>query len=148
MKFLIEPKSLDILDNPNATVDQIRSIFLDVCVYETNLDIYKRFLQKTSFNFMMNNETPLTVAVVHNTLKVIKFLIECGADLMITDGTKTLPYDYAVIGDRKDVEEFLFYLTLVEMTKVKDQDIETINKNKQDLMEKRKAHLRGNIEEK
>ena len=147
MKFINNRINLDILHNPNATLDEIRGALVEMCVYETDLKVYEKFLEKTNLNFIINNATPLTVAVIHNNLKIVKFLVERGADVMATDGTDTLPYEYAVLGDRKDIENFLFYPTLVEMTKIKNNDIEKYNKMKEDLLEKRKDFLRGYSEE-
>lgn len=148
MKFTNTRQSLDLLDKETATLDEIRSLLIDVCVYETDLEVYRKFISKTSFNYVMaSGETPLTVAVINNSLNVIKFLVENGADIMGVDGTGTLPYDYSIISDRKDVEDFLFYPTLIEMTKIKDNDIEQANKTRQELLDKRKNFLRGYSEE-
>lgn len=147
MRFFSKPKNMDILYSETSTIDEVRSLFIEVCVDELNLEVYKNFLPKTSVNYVINGTTPLITAVIHNSLPIIKFLVENGADVMATDGQGTLPYEYAIVSGRKDVEDFLFYLTLAEMTKIKDEELEKIKTTKQDIIEQRKIFLRGNQED-
>ena len=114
-------KNIDIFEKYGVTVKKYGNNCLRKAVYDRNQKLAQMFLDYgADINYheydqvFTDNSTPVIVAVQINSLKLVKWLVEKGADITIKNKFGERPYSIAVLNKNQEMIDYIKSLEPVD----------------------------------
>jgi len=112
--FLERYDNLSIIDEVGHTAEEYGGNAFRTAVLRNQMDAVEIFIRlRVDINYhkydmvFTYNETPLCIAVRHDNLKMVKYLVEHGADTTIPDKTGMRPYNIALEQGNYKIAEYI-----------------------------------------
>lgn len=114
-------ENIDIFEKYGVTVKKYGNNCLREAVYDRNIELAQMFLDYgADINYheyemvFTDNSTPVMVAVQRNSFKLVKWLIEKGADITIKNKFGERPYTIAVLNKNQEIMDYIKSLEPVD----------------------------------
>ena len=114
-------KNIDVFEKYGVTVKKYGNNCLRKAVYDRNQKLAQMFLDYgADINYheyemvFTDNSTPVIVAVQRNSLNLVKWLVEKGADITIKNKFGERPYTIAVLNENQEMIDYIKSLEPVD----------------------------------
>lgn len=114
-------KNIDIFEKYGVTVKKYGNNCLREAIYDINQELAQMFLEYgADINYhdyemvFTDNSTPVMVAVEINSLNLVKWLVEKGADITIKNKFGERPYSIAVLNKNQEMIDYIKSLEPVD----------------------------------